>query len=1377
NGRGVPVRRRRWLRWLGFGLLGLLGLILLVVVGGYAYLASKAGGERLTRLVTENANASIQGRLELGRVEYRGNRVVLHGVKLFDPEGDLVAEVARVEVAVSLGQLLSKRLEVSEALLGTPRLYLKQDERGLNLARAVASKKPKAPEPEARNAKQSTLSFAVDRLELRDGFLDFQQRADGDLRRNVRLEGLGAEGDLRLDRGGEALAANLSMKSSLTEPLAGPFEARLKADGEGEARSVDAAITVAGARLSARAKLNGTEQAHVDLRELSVDPETARAFLPSYPLLATARLSGTVERRGSQVETRLRGEAASARAEVNGAFDTATKRSPGLTVTLKGVNLAELIEEGPASDVRLELRAEGGGESLETLDAQLMLTAPESTMAGHAFGPVDVRASAKGGRFELSRLRANLPGLSLQASGQGTRSELNVKAHVEAHDLALLGRTLGKLAGPEGLPIAGTGALDVVAQGPVKHPSVAVRGGFPSLRYQDKSVQGLSLVARVPDVRVPQDARLRLQARTLALGDKRFRDVSAQVARQGAELTLRAATRGYADLALALTGTVDEDRKGLRLSSLQLRYPEATWRLAGPARVAFGNGNLRVEGFNLRSGRQSLSVDAWKRGSRMNASVAVGALDLGALPKVFVKPELKLKGRLTARLRATGTTARPQAWAQVELRDGRFKDYSDLSLSLEGRYAKKRAAGKLSASGVGVKLAADFDLPVKPLKSLGREPVRLDAHVQELRLKDVMETLGVEKPIDGFAKADLKISGTGDDPRVEVLAWGRAIRYERLPPSDLGFALASAQDGALTANLEVQTLDRHSRVELRTPFTVAGLIRDPPDKKALMRAPLELNADVQAFPLPVLYAAGLMDKEVLGTVSLQARVKGTALAPMGEARAALAGLAAGDLDRPLDVVVDLSTRPDGLRAEITATQDNRRVLDATARVEAHPFQLDDMPVLVRAPLSLKAHVGPLSLADLQAFTQTADVGQPPPPVRGIVDADLVADGTLADPRLRVRSRVEELCAASNAVGRVQLAYDYVDAKHVLDVLMKSANGGELKLAGNARLDVSYPALKRGSPDLDALPFDAELTSRDFDLSFLSGITPKIRALAGRLQANAKAGGTLGAPTARGDLEWTNGRLALAGYGDYEDLHVKLTGSPDRIELTDLSARNGDGTAKISALAQRTAGRFGITTKVNLDNFPIIKDDQLVANVTVRGDATGTLSAKQLDIKSLKIPEAHVMLPDVKRKNLQKLDEPRDVVLVRNGVPLKPPKVETGVGGSGEEPGMTVTVKVDAPRNIWIKGGDINTEVGFSDDFRVEITDRPYLFGDVHVRRGRVDVFGRRFDLQNDSLVRFTGPPTKPALDVTAQHENEREGVEVSLHVTGEVGEIKLQPTS
>ena len=49
-----------------------------------------------------------------------------------------------------------------------------------------------------------------------------------------------------------------------------------------------------------------------------------------------------------------------------------------------------------------------------------------------------------------------------------------------------------------------------------------------------------------------------------------------------------------------------------------------------------------------------------------------------------------------------------------------------------------------------------------------------------------------------------------------------------------------------------------------------------------------------------------------------------------------------------------------------------------------------------------------------------------------------------------------------------------------------------------------------------------------------------------------------------------------------------------------------------------------------------------------------------------------------------------------------------------------------------------------------------MFGDVNVLRGRLEVFGRRFDLQRDSKVSFTGPAMKPDLNVTAAYKNEIE---------------------
>jgi translocation and assembly module TamB len=103
--------------------------------------------------------------------------------------------------------------------------------------------------------------------------------------------------------------------------------------------------------------------------------------------------------------------------------------------------------------------------------------------------------------------------------------------------------------------------------------------------------------------------------------------------------------------------------------------------------------------------------------------------------------------------------------------------------------------------------------------------------------------------------------------------------------------------------------------------------------------------------------------------------------------------------------------------------------------------------------------------------------------------------------------------------------------------------------------------------------------------------------------------------------------------------------------------------------------------------------------------------------------------------------------------------------------------VNAPRNLWIQGNDINTEIGLSDGFRIEYATEPRVFGDVNVLRGRLDVFGRRFDLQRDSKVSFTGPAMAPGLNVTASYKNEIEQVTVHLKVQGEPRKLQLHPTS
>src|SRR5262249_13326501 len=140
-------------------------------------------------------------------------------------------------------------------------------------------------------------------------------------------------------------------------------------------------------------------------------------------------------------------------------------------------------------------------------------------------------------------------------------------------------------------------------------------------------------------------------------------------------------------------------------------------------------------------------------------------------------------------------------------------------------------------------------------------------------------------------------------------------------------------------------------------------------------------------------------------------------------------------------------------------------------------------------------------------------------------------------------------------------------------------------------------------------------------------------------------------------------------------------------------------------------------------------------------------------------------PDVERKDLQDIDRPDDIVLVRRGTPVER-KRRLAAEAEGQPPGEEgahgrhYSFNISAPRNTWIKSSDVNMEIGLSDRFRVEYDHKTFIYGDVRVLRGRASVLGRDFEVQRDSRVSFSGPAKRPFVSVTAVHQNTREQVTV-----------------
>ncbi|HSP18187.1 MAG TPA: translocation/assembly module TamB domain-containing protein, partial [Myxococcaceae bacterium] len=411
-------------------------------------------------------------------------------------------------------------------------------------------------------------------------------------------------------------------------------------------------------------------------------------------------------------------------------------------------------------------------------------------------------------------------------------------------------------------------------------------------------------------------------------------------------------------------------------------------------------------------------------------------------------------------------------------------------------------------------------------------------------------------------------------------------------------------------------------------------------------------------------------------------------------------------------------------------------------------------------------------------------------LRGTLEVSFEGRGSLQAPVLTARARTASLAAGETALGKAEVEIDYQQARTRLRSALASINGGTLEVDGTADLDLSYPAIRRGLKAA-AAPIQAKAVARHFDLAFLTGFTSGVHKVAGTLEMDARASGTVGQPQAQGQLEWKDGTLGLASYGEYRRMHLLASATNDRISIEDLEAHSESGSLKLNALGTRGGPLWTLKASAEANAFPVFNEDQLVATLTLRTEATGTARAGHIELSKVQVPEAHVELPAQSRRDLQDLRRPDDIVLLRNGKPLDPKKArailardrdaEAAMGGSGlpvdQSKPLELVVVLDAPRNLWVKGQDLNVEVGLSPDFRVETGEETELFGEVRIIRGRLDVLGRRFDFQRNSLVRFAGSPTEPALNVTALYNNVKAGVKVSMQVQGQAGSMTLVPSS
>lgn len=257
----------------------------------------------------------------------------------------------------------------------------------------------------------------------------------------------------------------------------------------------------------------------------------------------------------------------------------------------------------------------------------------------------------------------------------------------------------------------------------------------------------------------------------------------------------------------------------------------------------------------------------------------------------------------------------------------------------------------------------------------------------------------------------------------------------------------------------------------------------------------------------------------------------------------------------------------------------------------------------------------------------------------------------------------------------------------------------------------------------------------------------------------------------GWMKIRDGAVTVTDVGQYKNIHLSLRGDQQRISIDELKLSSGDGTAKLVASGTHNLHGYSIEGRFDVDKLPVYANGQKLATVSVEGavlaDTSGGAVKTEANVKS-----ARITMNDGKRKRLVEFARPADVVVVRGNNIAAREAAATDRGTLSGPPsapvkaGVAPVVIVSAPRNLWLTGKDATIEVGLEPGFRVELAQPARIYGDVVVRRGRIDLLTRRFDLKSDSRIRFQGSVDAPVLDITAQHVNEQQHVTVVATVKG-----------
>ena len=1344
----------------------MIALIGVAISAALVFVSTDIGRRTLVSRIVQAADEALAGRIELRSFHLlAGGGIELVGLRVVDPDGDVVLAVERASVYADVSRLRSKVLG-ARVLLERPEVVLKREEDGgLSIARAF---EPAHPSPAVEKGKPSPWAFRLARLVLRGGsvrYVDAAQRtafqAD-----DLEIDARGAYGP----RGGRA---ELALRGSMVAPERAPLSLQAACALRGSELRVStlrAAAGSTGLELVGEVDLESL-RGRAALLSLNVDAGELREVAPGVPLAAD--VSGTLY---AESDGRSATAAIDLRPRDGGTMrGAAAVRLPpgelaaGVELRLASLDLARVLRGAPATSVSLDLRGRGTGTDLGSLRATVSASLAPSRVRGGRVGPAELRASFDRGALELARLDLTLPGGEAHARGRWRRGGA-IAGHValDARDLAALRRNLSSLL-DQPLPELG-GAVRVEADvgGTEAAPTARFSLASGALVAAGASASGVELRGDVAGPIARPRASVEGRAARLLSGglDLRTLELRARFDGRAGEASASglAPALGKEPLALRLAGTLSGDGKTLALSAATLGWPGARFELAEPARIDLTG--PAVDRFALAAGPQRIELAGGWRGSgrarTLEARARLASIDLAIVPAALLPPDLALAGRIDGELAARGSRY-VDVDARVQLSDGAAHGLAGLSaavaLALDGKAQRVRV--ELSAKrAAGGELDARAELPVRMAQ--GAAPIAARVTASGVPLTEVLRVAKVvtPEPVEGTLALELTAGGTVAAPRLEASASLDGGRYGDLTPISVALRLEAAEGEARLTGRCLYRGASALTLEVKVPVRLAALMRDPgPAASAIAAAPLRALAEVPGLDLAGLAGRAGIPEGLEGRLSARVELTGTARVPRGTALVTLAGGAYAGY-RGLGGEIEARAGDAGIELSARTALEGDELARFKGSVALPPERLGDLGAREAARIEASLEVPGAKLERAGASI----------PLAGAIRGRVSLSGTVGAPRLAAEVDGRKIEIGGRPLGDLTARASAGGRSLHAELGLTVPSGGTLEGRFDAESDLSLAALRRG--DLRRAPARASLVANRLDLAFLPAVAPGVvRSASGKLGLDLTASGPLGKLSPRGTISLADGQASVAEYGDWQRIQVAAVLSEDSFRLERFTASRKSGTLDLSGAVSgltRRDSAAALQGKLRTRGLSIPRGGQELATVDVDAEIGGTVSATALAAE-VKIPQATIKLPNRVPRAIQPLDERKDIQVG----PRK--KVPAAAAAGPEERPYRVSVHVLVPNRFWIRSDDPRMQIELRADVTADVEgEQLSVLGDVDTLKGKFEPLGGRvFDMRRGRIHFAGSEPTQGVLEILAVWAAPTHKVRVNVSGTIEKPEVKL----